>query len=46
MRASDILTAFILGGLIVAQFWRVWDANREYNEALEEYNELRRRCNE
>ena len=41
--AIDFLCGIILGALIVAQLWRVWDANREYMEAKEEYNELLRR---
>ena len=43
MNGIDLLCTFILGGLIIAQLWRVWDANREYQEAKKELEELERR---
>jgi hypothetical protein len=41
--AIDFLCGVIIGALVVAQLWRVWDADREYREALAEYEELKRR---
>lgn len=43
MTAIDFLCGVIIGALIVGQLWRVWDADREYREALAEYEELERR---
>lgn len=40
MTAIDILAGLILAGLMIAQFWRVREANKEYMEALDEVRRL------